>query len=538
MASSYDPFKIAIETLRMTARGHNPNPVDAYAQRANGAYPTWKEMQGRMEQEIASQQAAGQRYMEGMDKPLDRRLPWLHFAAGMMKPTRTGAIGEAVGQGLEGLAMGRESLQKHAMDAEARKGNIGFGMARDRLSATQGMFQLGLGSQQLDASLEMLRDRLMTPHERFALEQGAVKGDKNWDRLVDISRFMTGLSGDQLVWAKNMWANNPGITAPQLAAKAARQQIKEGLRKDPRFSGGSFSDPATAARMLEEETDRLFNEQYGAPGGARPPAAAPRPAPSSVPAQPGASAVPVAADAPMPEHLAGIPWAKHLQHPPGSQRVPSYLNPMEKEIHLARVKNQDTAGQELYSKTIAPTADSAAEAQAAVMTQASILGKDPNLTGFGKETAARIASVFEGAGMAPKGWAERVTNWQEFDSFVKKGMLAEQTKQTGVQTEGDAQRIQQTLAAMGKTPQANHFILRYLNAAATRLMERERFFSAYNEMHGTYHGANARWMEYVRKNPLVREVESGGKKAILFDTDGEYRSYKRELDAQQPRPRT
>lgn len=219
--------------------------------------------------------------------------------------------------------------------------------------------------------------------------------------------------------------------------------------------------------------------------------------------------------------------------PPTSQRVPDYQNPVEKEIHLNRVKQQDNAALELYQKTVAPAADSANEAIGAVRAQASILKNDPQMTGAGKEALAKIASYFTSAGLAPRGWAERVTNWQDFDSFVKKGMLTEQTKQSGVQTEGDAQRIQQSLASMGKTPEANHFILRYLDAAAERVLERERFFSQYQERWGTYHGANARWQQYVRANPLVREVKGAeDKNVILFDP--EYRQYLKRRDEQRP----
>lgn len=112
-------------------------------------------------------------------------------------------------------------------------------------------------------------------------------------------------------------------------------------------------------------------------------------------------------------------------------------------------------------------------------------------TGFGTETIAAGAKVLAALGVPE---AEKfATNAQTFLGSATQAILQKQLEQKGPQTESDAQRIQQTGAQLGNTPQANQFMLATAKAQLKRDMDQRNFYDSWWKNNKTYDGAESAW---------------------------------------------
>jgi hypothetical protein len=126
-------------------------------------------------------------------------------------------------------------------------------------------------------------------------------------------------------------------------------------------------------------------------------------------------------------------------------------------------------------------------------------------TGFGKETVAAGASVLAALGV--KNAEKFATDTQTFQSNAINGVLQKQLEQKGPQTESDAKRIEQIGAQLGKTKQANEFILATAKEQLQRDIEQRNFYDRWYKTNKTYDGAEDAWF-----------TGEGGKS--LFDRPG------------------
>jgi hypothetical protein len=112
-------------------------------------------------------------------------------------------------------------------------------------------------------------------------------------------------------------------------------------------------------------------------------------------------------------------------------------------------------------------------------------------TGFGKETVAAGASVLAALGV--KNAEKFATDTQTFQSNAINGVLQKQLEQKGPQTESDAKRIEQIGAQLGKTKQANEFILSTAREQLKRDIEQRDFYDRWYKTNKTYDGAEDAW---------------------------------------------
>lgn len=116
-------------------------------------------------------------------------------------------------------------------------------------------------------------------------------------------------------------------------------------------------------------------------------------------------------------------------------------------------------------------------------------------TGFGKETLAKGASVLAALGVDK---AEKfATDAQKFLQAATERVLAAQLEQKGVQTNQDAQRIEQAGARMGNTKTANEFILDVARAQAERAIAQDKFYRDWlrdPENKNSLRGAEDAWL--------------------------------------------
>jgi len=126
-------------------------------------------------------------------------------------------------------------------------------------------------------------------------------------------------------------------------------------------------------------------------------------------------------------------------------------------------------------------------------------------TGFGKETIAAGASVLAALGV--KDAEKFATDTQKFQSNAISAVLQKQLEQKGPQTESDARRIEQIGAQLGKTKQANEFILSMAGEQLRRDIDQRNFYDRWYKTNKTYDGAEDAWFN-----------SEGGKS--LFDRPG------------------
>jgi hypothetical protein len=112
-------------------------------------------------------------------------------------------------------------------------------------------------------------------------------------------------------------------------------------------------------------------------------------------------------------------------------------------------------------------------------------------TGFGTEAQTAAASVLAALGVEKA--KDFATNSQTFLANASQAVLQRQLEQKGPQTEADAQRITQTGAQLGNTPEANRFLLDVAREQLKRDVEQRDFYSRWFTENKTYDGAEDAW---------------------------------------------
>jgi len=189
--------------------------------------------------------------------------------------------------------------------------------------------------------------------------------------------------------------------------------------------------------------------------------------------------------------------------PPGDPRRADYLAAIKKETQFAPPANtnitmvseraeQGARGKMLVDQysDIAKAAGLAARTLPSIEVNLNALNKGFD-TGFGKETIAAGASVLASLGVPEA--AKFATDTQKFQSNAISAVLQKQLEQKGPQTESDARRIEQIGAQLGKTKQANEFILSMAGELLRRDIDQRNFYDRWYKTNKTYDGAENAW---------------------------------------------
>lgn len=126
-----------------------------------------------------------------------------------------------------------------------------------------------------------------------------------------------------------------------------------------------------------------------------------------------------------------------------------------------------------HETTVREAAVAARKSLAGIQSAQDVLAKGFD-TGFGTETKAKGAAVLAALGV--KGAEAYATNAEKFLQASMNQVLATQLEQKGVQTNQDAQRIEQIGARMGATKATNEFILDVARAQADRAIAQDKFY--------------------------------------------------------------
>lgn len=172
----------------------------------------------------------------------------------------------------------------------------------------------------------------------------------------------------------------------------------------------------------------------------------------------------------------GVPVAAGQQ--PGTR--PVLQSEAEKKAQVGQVELTQGAQGEVnknwITKSHNPVLEAGRSAQD-VLTNLDALSTVNLSTGWGTEAASKAANVLAGLGVASKQATELASNAQKFQSIVLDRMAADLRKNSGPQTEGDAQRSLDTFAQLRNTPDANKFIIDLARAKANLDVKRAQYYS-------------------------------------------------------------
>lgn len=141
-------------------------------------------------------------------------------------------------------------------------------------------------------------------------------------------------------------------------------------------------------------------------------------------------------------------------------------------------------------KGISDSAKLAVKTLPAIETQERILDNGFK-TGFGTEAKKAAASLLS-ALKVPEA-TQYATDAQTFLAATQNTVLQKQLEQRGPATEADSQRVTQTGAQLGNTPEANKFIISVAKAQLKRDIEQRNFYDKWWKTNNTYDGAEDAW---------------------------------------------
>jgi hypothetical protein len=116
-------------------------------------------------------------------------------------------------------------------------------------------------------------------------------------------------------------------------------------------------------------------------------------------------------------------------------------------------------------------------------------------TGFGAEATTEARRVLVSLGLADVEAAEKVKSADSFAVAVKDRILFKLSQQAGTQTEGDAQRAEDTWASYRKLTDSNKFLIDLEKAVIAQDNEQLKFYDDWEAENGTYRGAAQAWRD-------------------------------------------
>lgn len=441
----------------------------------------------------------------------------LSAAAGLLSPTRTGALSESLSQGLRGAVpyLNQERLLQERQSQRGDELAVAEGdvevQGADR--AYQELIgQMGLGAT-LTSRADALTDRREGRQERLEdrrLTREQLVQQREIDRALRREMFQGRMS---TVQGKTIYKVIPKVGLAKITPDGEVEVIVDSPTADPtndpalRVKAGNiikampwFRDrdwaqvEGGAAKVLKDFVDQFLGGTLD---------------PSVGPVRPQGGITPPGQE--LKKLVSGEFDLDDTtpQADPNKQNLPAMP---DKAFEAGRRSEAQFTGKDLAKWET----DTAKEANAAIATNTDIdylrgLKADTGRLAPAKKFLGNWASAF---GLDSfKESIDRADTLDGFNAVVSRMLQSVQTQQAGVQTEGDAKRFLQSLANAGNTAEANDLIFRYMKAMNFSVDQRQQFVADWkrNSEGGSMFGpggkTNARsaWLEYRSKTPLVGE---------------------------------
>lgn len=157
--------------------------------------------------------------------------------------------------------------------------------------------------------------------------------------------------------------------------------------------------------------------------------------------------------------------------PPGA--IVTGLSPRQKTVEETLVKGNDAWIKSSYEPAL--SAGSAANSMLDNLNTARLgLRKIGDGTGWTAEAQKKAAEILGALGV--QNASEKATGYQQFQQAAMTQVNTVLNIAKGPQTDQDARRAQETFVGLGKTPQANQFLIDYAQAVAERDKRRADFY--------------------------------------------------------------
>jgi hypothetical protein len=145
----------------------------------------------------------------------------------------------------------------------------------------------------------------------------------------------------------------------------------------------------------------------------------------------------------------------------------------------------------------------------------SAMEKNPVDTSRAAPLTSTAAAWLSAAGMGGDRVKQVASNSQMFQAAAMELVLQKQLAQKGPQTESDAKRLEQTVASLGNTKDANAAIIAFSKAANNRTIAQEKFYNDWWRKNQTYEGADVAWLNgpggrSIFDDPEMKKYGNGG----------------------------
>jgi len=119
-----------------------------------------------------------------------------------------------------------------------------------------------------------------------------------------------------------------------------------------------------------------------------------------------------------------------------------------------------------------------------------------------------VGNIAQWVGLDPDSVVQNFTESQQFSGLMGNMVLEKLAQQKGPQTDKDAERIMETVATLGNTPEAQRYLIKVAKQLAQRDIQKFQFYRQFRRQHGTLEGAEDDWFdEMIAMPPLDLESE-------------------------------
>ncbi|MTI10189.1 hypothetical protein [Curvivirga aplysinae] len=119
-----------------------------------------------------------------------------------------------------------------------------------------------------------------------------------------------------------------------------------------------------------------------------------------------------------------------------------------------------------------------------------------------------VGNIAQWVGLDPDSVVQNFTESQQFSGLMGNMVLEKLAQQKGPQTDKDAERIMETVATLGNTPEAQKYLIKVAKQLAQRDIGKFQFYRQFRRQNGTLEGAEDDWFdEMISMPPLDLEPE-------------------------------
>lgn len=439
---------------------------------------------------------------------IDRGLPWIQFAAGMLKPTRTGSFGESFGSGLEGYAAGTAEANKQQLALQTRGAESDAAMQRKQYEDIMREQQQGFSGMSTLARLRQANDLLLKPRIVNQADVGtfAVAPDPQDPNNPEKFKFKM-LSASPKV----------GMLLAKIKADLIQKLPKERNYATPQdLNADVENEMSKITKLLAQGNMGEVATRYGVPnlGAQQPPFRAevpgvqPQPAPGNaqpVPGQPQPSPQPAPGAAPeSPITPVDLPSYVLSKAPPQTvSRQPGVS--MRDPVQDATRKEQMKVAAEDYQKSVLPHVAGAEKIKAAILNLNEVDPATSPVAGLVSALGKAGSVIGLPADNALVREATKINTGQKVVEALRNDLLL---LAKGVQTEGDAQRALQQIASMNDMKEVFVSTKALMSGLAQRAIEKQNFYNTYAMQNGgSYVGAAEAWSKNSSDVPIIKKVK-------------------------------